>query len=136
MHFIIEGKPKALKRHRHTRKGFTYDPSKKDKKDLLLQVMEYAPKQPITAPIRIILIFYMQRPKHHFRSGKYKHLLKKEVPFFHSSTPDLDNIVKLVADALNGVFYKDDSQIAQLKAEKIYCNPSEKPKTEIHIEQL
>ena len=136
MYFIIEGIPKALKRHRHTRKGFTYDPSKKDKKDLLLQVMKYAPKPPITAPIRIILIFYMPRPKSHFRTGKYRHLLKSNQPEFHSYTPDLDNLVKMVCDSLNGVFYKDDSQIAQIKAEKIYCDVGENPKTEIHIEQI
>ena len=137
MYFTIEGIPKALKRHRHTTKGFTYDPSKKDKKNLLLQIMEYAPKLPITAPIRIMLIFYMPRPKSHFRTGKYKHLLKKGVSFYHSSTPDLDNMVKMVADTLEmGGFYLNDSQIAQLKSEKIYCNPNEEPKTEVHIEQL
>ena len=133
MYFTIEGIPKALKRHRHTRKGFTYDPSKKDKQDLLLQVLKLAPKHPITTPIRIILIFYMPRKKNQFRTGKYKHILKKGVPYFHSIRPDLDNLIKLVCDALNGVFYKDDSQISQLKAEKIY---DEQPRTEVHIEQL
>ena len=140
MYFIIQGIPKALKRHRHTRKGFTYDPSKKDKQSLLLQVSKLAPKPPITAPIRIILIFYMPRPKSHFRTGKYKHLLKDEYirkyPSYHTFTPDLDNLVKLVSDALNGVFYKDDSQIAQLKSEKLYCDVEEEPRTEVHIEQL
>ena len=32
--------------------------------------------------------------------------------------------------------YKDDSQIAQLKAEKVYCDNGDKPRTEIHIEQI
>ena len=140
MYFTIEGIPKALKRHRHTTKGFTYDPSKKDKKNLLLQIMEYAPILPISAPIRIMLIFYMPRPKSHFRTGKYKNLLKDEYirkyPSYHTYTPDLDNLVKLVSDALNGVFYKDDSQIAQLKSEKLYCDVEEEPRTEVHIEQL
>ena len=136
MYFIINGIPKPLKRHRHTRNGRTYDPSKKDKKDLLLQVMRYAPKQPFTAPLRIIIVFYMPRPKAHFRTGKFKHLLKPEIPIQHSNTPDLDNLVKLVCDALNKVFYKDDSQISQLKAEKLYCDVDEKARTEVHIEQI
>ena len=113
-----------------------YDPSSKDKKQIWLQIAKFKPRTPLAGDIMLKLIFHMPRPKSHYRTGKYKHLLKTDAPFFHSSTPDLDNIVKLVADALNGVFYKDDSQIAQLKAEKIYCTPSEKPKTEIHIEQL
>ena len=136
MYFIIEGIPKALKRHRHTRQGRTYDPSKKDKKDLVLQVIRYAPKQPLTAPLRIIIVFYLPRPKIHFRTGKFKHLLKPNQPIQHSNTPDLDNLVKLVCDALNKVFYKDDSQISQLKAEKLYTDVGEKPRTEVHIEQI
>lgn len=36
--------------------------------------------------------------------------------------PDMDNIVKVVADALNGVAYHDDTQIALLSASKIYSD--------------
>ena len=34
--------------------------------------------------------------------------------------PDVDNIVKVVADALNGVAYHDDTQIALVVAKKAY----------------
>ena len=34
--------------------------------------------------------------------------------------PDMDNIVKVVADALNGVAYHDDVQIALVQAKKCY----------------
>ena len=35
--------------------------------------------------------------------------------------PDLDNVIKIVADSLNGVAYKDDSQIVSLKdVDKFY----------------
>lgn len=34
--------------------------------------------------------------------------------------PDIDNIVKVVMDALNGVAYKDDSQVVDIKARKVY----------------
>lgn len=34
--------------------------------------------------------------------------------------PDLDNIVKIVLDALNGYAYRDDTQVLQLDARKIY----------------
>ena len=34
--------------------------------------------------------------------------------------PDMDNIVKVIADALNGVAYLDDSQIVLVKAKKVY----------------
>lgn len=35
--------------------------------------------------------------------------------------PDMDNIVKVVADALNGVAYHDDTQIVSVSAKKIYA---------------
>lgn len=34
--------------------------------------------------------------------------------------PDMDNIVKVVADALNGVAYNDDTQIVLVSAKKAY----------------
>ena len=44
--------------------------------------------------------------------------------------PDIDNIIKGVADALNKVVYVDDAQIVMVKAAKFY---SEKPRIEIKI---
>ena len=34
--------------------------------------------------------------------------------------PDLDNVAKLLADALNGILWHDDSQIVALEVEKHY----------------
>lgn len=34
--------------------------------------------------------------------------------------PDIDNVFKLVADALNGIVYIDDKQIVKTKIKKIY----------------
>ncbi len=44
--------------------------------------------------------------------------------------PDLDNLVKAVKDALNGVLWRDDSQVIELEAKKIYGNP---PGVEIEV---
>lgn len=43
---------------------------------------------------------------------------KKRIGEFWTSKPDTDNIAKLVADALNGVAYVDDSQCIMLNVEK------------------
>lgn len=134
MYFTVNGKPKPQERHKHARAGNfikTYDPSKKDKQDFLIQVREFAPKQPLSGELRMILVFYMPRPKNHFRTGKYKNELKPISPLYHTNVPDADNLAKFVMDALSGVFYEDDKQIAQLKVEKMY---SRNPRTEIHIE--
>lgn len=45
--------------------------------------------------------------------------------------PDADNVLKCVADALNGIAYRDDAQIVSVIVEKFY---DEKPRVDIGIE--
>jgi Holliday junction resolvase RusA-like endonuclease len=40
--------------------------------------------------------------------------------FYPTSKPDLDNVVKLIADALNGIVWQDDKQIVRMVASKRY----------------
>src|SRR5215470_1118675 len=47
--------------------------------------------------------------------------------------PDADNLAKLAADALNGVVYKDDAQIAEARICKVY---STQPKITVTISVL
>ena len=135
--FIIKGKPKALKRHRSTRTGRMYDPSAKDKKQLWLQIARFKPKRPFAGDIMLKLVFVMPRPKSHFRTGKFKHLLKDGYADIinHTFTPDIDNLVKLICDTIQGKdrMICDDSQICMLQAEKVY---GETPMTEVIIEEL
>ena len=112
-----------------------YDPSYKDKKQIWLQIAKHKPNQPLKGDIYMKAIFYFQRPKNHFRSGKYSHLLKdayKDV-IYKSSIPDLDNCVKLIADIVQPQMICDDSQICMLQAEKMY---STNPRTEVVIQEI
>ena len=47
--------------------------------------------------------------------------------------PDMDNCLKAIADALNDVAYKDDTQIVDCQVRKFY---SEKPRVVIKISQI
>lgn len=47
--------------------------------------------------------------------------------------PDMDNIVKIVADALNGVAFHDDAQIVDCMVRKFY---SDEPRVEVIIENI
>lgn len=38
----------------------------------------------------------------------------------HTQRPDLDNQVKAITDAINGIIYKDDSQICSLHCKKVW----------------
>ena len=124
--FTIPGKPIALKRHRPSARGGMYDPSSKDKKQTWLQIAKYKPKRPIAGDVYLKLIFYMPRPKHHYRTGKYKHLLKdsyKDI-IYHSVVPDLDNLVKFICDLLgmNKGFYIDvmEGEVMELDINTLY----------------
>jgi len=136
MKFTVNGIPRPLKRHRHTRNGRTYDPSVKDKQSFATQAALKRPGEPLNGALRLKLIFYMPRPKNHYRTGKYAHLLKEASPHYHTSAPDTSNLIKLVEDALNGMYWTDDRQIAQVEAEKRYCKPDSHPKTDVQIEIL
>ena len=60
-------------------------------------------------------------------------MLRNDVPIFNAHKPDIDNLLKFVMDAMNGVFYKDDSQIVDVDIKKQYSNT---PCTIITIEEL
>ena len=133
--FTIPGDPIPLKRHRSTRGGRMYDPSSKDKKQMWLQIAKYKPKTPIKEPVIMRATFIFKRPKSHYRKGKYSHLLRDYVPEFAVGRADLDNLLKMVADVIQGKngFIYDDNQIAIIFAHKIYGLT---PKTEISIDTI
>ena len=47
--------------------------------------------------------------------------------------PDIDNIEKIILDSLNGIAYKDDSQVVESNTSKHYA---EKPRVEVVLERL
>ena len=118
--FEIPGDPIALKRHRHTKAGISYDPSKNDKADFLAKCMEHRPEKPMDCAIGLKVIFCFRRPQSHFGTGKNAGRLKDSAPRYHTKRPDLDNLVKFVEDALQGVFFVDDKQVVYTEIKKIY----------------
>lgn len=134
----VLGDPTPQQRHRHHQvKGAdfvtTYDPSSKKKKEFLKACLPYKPDRPHEQPLRVDMVFYFSRPKSHYRSGKYAHILKDTAPTLHVSRPDADNCAKFVKDSLNKTFWKDDSFVCDMNVKKRY---DENPRTEITITPL
>jgi Holliday junction resolvase RusA-like endonuclease len=127
--FIVRGNPKAQKRHK-TGRFSTYDPSTEEKDLFRAAVQHNAPEQLITTPISLDLCFYIQRPNSHFGTGKNKGKLKPDMPRGCTARPDIDNFIKFVMDALNGIYWKDDAAITHLTAFKVYDSV---PRTEITV---
>lgn len=137
--FTVYGNPKALKRHRtytkdkrgrYLNRPRQVNPSIDDQESFLAQVWNKRPDKPLEQPIALNINCFFQRPKSHYRTGKYSHLLKKDYPVYHTSTPDCDNLIKFICDALNGIFWKDDRYIYSVLIQKFYDNT---PRTEIVI---
>jgi Holliday junction resolvase RusA-like endonuclease len=65
--------------------------------------------KPLAGPLELEVRIYLARPKS--LPKKIKHAAKK---------PDLDNLVKLFLDAMNGVVFVDDAQIIHFEAWKSF----------------
>ena len=125
---IIPLNPIAAPRPRFSKFG-TYNPKKyADYKKALLLSTKTQCKTYFEGAIRLEITFFMPIPKS---------LSKKKrdglVGQFHTKKPDTDNLLKSVKDALEGTFYKNDSQICEVVAKKVY---SEFPSTEFKIESI
>ena len=129
---IVQGDPKPQKRHRHTSRGWTYDPSSKDKKAFILMLRSNAPKTPLNGALPVTIRFSMPYPKKYFRTGKFKGQLKANAPEKFINRPDIDNLLKFVMDSGNKTLWNDDCQIWKVTMEKVY---SLEPGTEIIVEE-
>lgn len=77
----------------------------------------------IEGPAFVIVDFCFQRPKSHFGTGRNAGALKKDVPFFYSSQPDIDKLERAILDSMTDAgVWGDDAQVATLHATKIYAD--------------
>ncbi len=96
---------------------------------------EQSGKPVIDGPVFLSLSFVMPRPKSHFFTGKRANVLRPDAPTWHTAhTGDLDKLVRCVKDALTGVIWKDDCQVACMgNVSKVY---GDRPGVEITIKEL
>lgn len=126
----LYGDPVPQARPRFARRGnyvSCYDNQSKLKEGYKWQIRTQFRDEPWVMPIALDLIFFMPIPKS--MSGVKKRQMANGV-IAHIKKPDLDNLQKFVLDCLNGLTFKDDSQICDIRAKKIYSN---KPGTLIRM---
>ena len=71
-----------------------------------------------SGPFLLQVVYYFQRPKSHYRTGRNEKLLKDSAPKRHTQTPDRGKLDRALEDALTGVIYADDSQVFRIESEK------------------
>ncbi len=85
-------------------------------------------KKTFSSAIQVDLKFVFKRPKKFFRKSDPNGLIPK------TSKPDLDNLEKIVLDALDqDDWFTDDAIIVSLSSSKFYCERGGEPRIEVSI---
>lgn len=98
--------------------------------EFMAQNCEQTPVFEKDIPLQMRLTIGMSIPKSY---SKKKYALCRDRVLYPTGKPDIDNVIKSVADALNGAAFEDDSQLARIYAERYY---SEQPFVEVEIRGL
>lgn len=98
------------------------------REDIRVAALAAYDAQPVDGPIVADLVFLMERPKGHYRTGRNAHLIRGSAPSYPIVTPDSDKLARGVLDALTSAeIWRDDAQVVDLHARKVYAARHQKP---------
>ncbi len=129
--FEIETTPVGKGRPRFTRNGAVYTPKATAAAEKIVRWksrIAMQGKPPIDTPVCVALEFHFAPPKS--LSDKKRAALIGQAM---TKKPDIDNLVKLVFDAMNGIVWMDDKQVSSLTTKKVY---SETSKVSVKVYEL
>lgn len=120
--FKIPGPPKGKGRPRFARVGNfvrTYTPKETESYENLVrsEFVRAHMGPPEQGPVSVSIGAYFPIPKSWSKKRIEAHGCNPEPV---TTKPDLDNIIKIICDALNQIAYRDDSQIFQVSCRKYY----------------
>ena len=133
LELTILGDPVPKARARVTKAGITYTPAKTRKWEQTAALMAQAQmrgRDPLQGPLEVVVIAEWPVPVS-WPAWKRDSALQGRI--CHTTKPDADNIIKAAVDALNGIVFRDDSQIVGMIARKGY---SERPAVTIRVRAL
>ena len=113
----IKGKARA-RVNTYTCKAYTPE-NTKDYEMLIKQYfkLKYPRYVPLENRVSVKIVAQFKVPK---TATKKDRALIEEGKLSPTKKPDIDNIVKIILDALNKMAFKDDNQITKIEVEKIY----------------
>lgn len=120
--FRVLGEPVAKARPRFnskTRVAYTNSKTTKAENSIKVEYLKNGGerKENYTGTVKVRMLFVFPIRKS-WSKKKQKAMLNKS----HTIKPDLDNLEKTVLDALNGLAFKDDSQVCLVTKEKFWSN--------------
>ena len=132
--FTIPGEPAGKGRPRFRKEGFPYTPDSTVRYESLVKTEYWAQcgavKFPDDAMLDMWILAYYSIPRS--KSNKQKDMMRRG-EIRPAKKPDADNVIKIVADSLNHVAYRDDTQIVDCQVHKFY---SDNPRVEVFIKQV
>jgi len=125
--FKVDGDPVGKQRARYAKRGNfvqTYTPDKTRNyessiKEAAIEAM--GSSECLETPVNLYLYIRAPIPKSLPKKRLEACLNGSEKPI---KKPDASNVLKSVEDAMNGVVYKDDSQIVNIHVTKVYSSQS------------
>ena len=128
----LEGRPQGKGRPRYTvrtGRAFAYTPASTRAYEASIRQawIEQDGRSFGSCPVALILRAYYPVPSK-ARKAEQEAMLTGKIPV--SGKPDLDNVLKIVMDGLNGLAYEDDSQITCISATRAYGT---RPRLEVEI---
>jgi Holliday junction resolvase RusA-like endonuclease len=117
---VIPGAPVGKARPRVTSHGtFTPPKTKRAEADVRAVWREHGGLRLPDGPIVAHMHSYVERPAGHFTTKGKLSAAGRRAPF-PVRKPDLDNAIKLILDSLNGLAYRDDAQVVEIHARRLW----------------
>ena len=115
----IPGRPIAKGRPRMVTGGHPYTPERtRDAEQSMALIFKQACRRPLDGPLELLVGFSFRYPRSWPKAQRQA--VEDGCEPWYTGKPDLDNLVKLVKDAGNGILWHDDAQVVSLDAHKIY----------------
>lgn len=64
-------------------------------------------------PLAVSMVFYFNRPKSHYRTGKNAHILRDDAPTDCMKNRDLAKLIRSTEDALTKIVWRDDILVCE-----------------------
>jgi crossover junction endodeoxyribonuclease RusA len=136
LQLTVTGPPVPWKRARSNGKRRYTDPAMAEYQERVRAAWMVEGRPELAGYLALSATFVIERPKSHYGTGRNAGVLRPTAPEY-PGVPDLDNYVKNVGDALNGLAWGDDAQIVCLVGvQKVFAPYGHEPYTEVMASTL
>lgn len=134
VYFFVPGKIQGKARPRFSsRSGTVYTPGKtKSYERQIAEAYEAQSGPCFEGAVMVIIEAVFPIPKSWTRAKKADAAAGKLAP----GKPDIDNILKVVLDGLNGSAYEDDKQVVMTQCKKVYADTTRPAGLQVHVLQM